>query len=112
LLNLNHKPKGNKMTQSERKQNAESDAGNLAKDAQELITATANATDEKVTEARKRLESALATGKQFLSQVQSKAVAGAKAADECIREHPYQSLAVAFGVGAIVGFLLTRRSND
>jgi len=37
-------------------------------------------------------------------------VAGAKAADEAVHEHPYQAIAIGVGVGAIVGFLLARRS--
>ncbi|AOS44433.1 hypothetical protein Verru16b_01495 [Lacunisphaera limnophila] len=38
-------------------------------------------------------------------------VAGAKYTDETIRAHPYQSLAVAAGVGLLVGVLLGRRSQ-
>jgi ElaB/YqjD/DUF883 family membrane-anchored ribosome-binding protein len=37
-------------------------------------------------------------------------VAGAQYTDETIRLHPYQSLAVALGVGVLVGALI-RRSN-
>ena len=38
-----------------------------------------------------------------------KVVAGAKCTDATIREYPYQSLAVALGVGVIVGALISRR---
>jgi ElaB/YqjD/DUF883 family membrane-anchored ribosome-binding protein len=37
-------------------------------------------------------------------------VAGARYTDETIRTHPYQSLAIALGVGVLVGALI-RRSN-
>jgi ElaB/YqjD/DUF883 family membrane-anchored ribosome-binding protein len=40
-----------------------------------------------------------------------KVVAGAKYTDATIRENPYQSLAIAAGVGLIVGVLLGRRSK-
>ena len=40
-----------------------------------------------------------------------KVVAGAKYTDATIRENPYQSLAIALGVGLLVGVLLGRRSK-
>ena len=39
-------------------------------------------------------------------------VAGAHKTDETIRSHPYQSLAVALGVGMLVGALLRGRRDD
>ncbi len=39
-------------------------------------------------------------------------VAGAKSTDQAIRANPYQSLAIAAGVGLLVGVLLGRRSNQ
>jgi ElaB/YqjD/DUF883 family membrane-anchored ribosome-binding protein len=38
-------------------------------------------------------------------------VAGAKCTDESIRANPYQSLAIAAGVGLLVGVLVGRRSK-
>ena len=40
-----------------------------------------------------------------------KVIAGAKHTDETIRANPYQSLAIALGVGLLVGVLLGRRSK-
>jgi ElaB/YqjD/DUF883 family membrane-anchored ribosome-binding protein len=40
-----------------------------------------------------------------------KVIAGAKYTDEAIRENPYQSLAIALGVGVLVGVLIGRRSK-
>lgn len=40
-----------------------------------------------------------------------KVVAGAKYTDTSIRENPYQSLAIALGVGVLVGVLVGRRSK-
>ncbi len=81
----------------------------ILSDAKELMAATADVAEEKVVEARKRLASALERGKEAWRLMQEKARAGAEVADQTIRDHPYQSLGVAFGVGALVGFLLSRR---
>ncbi len=78
-------------------------------DAQELLAATAHVAEEKVVEARKRLTAAIEKGKEVWSTVQEKAVAGAKATDQVIRENPYKSLGVAVGIGVIIGYLLRRR---
>ncbi len=40
-----------------------------------------------------------------------KVVAGAKCTDASIRDHPYKSLAIAVGVGVVVGALLARRGR-
>ena len=85
--------------------------GTLAEDARALMAATADVAGEKVSEARKRLAAALESGKKILGQVKDKAVEGAKATDEAVREHPYQALAIAFGVGAIAGYLISRRCS-
>jgi ElaB/YqjD/DUF883 family membrane-anchored ribosome-binding protein len=82
----------------------------LVEDAQALLGATAHIAEEKVVEARRRLATALERGREVWGQVQEKAVAGAKATDQAIREHPYQAIGVAFGVGALLGFLFSRRN--
>ncbi len=61
------------------------DMGTLAEDARALITATADVADEKVAEARKRLHIALESAKEIAANVRDKAVAGAKATDETVR---------------------------
>lgn len=85
----------------------------LAHDSEELLKATAGDVSEKAKEARTRLASALERTKATVSELQSQAVASAKAAaqkaDAVIREHPYESLGVAFGVGLIIGVLVGRR---
>jgi ElaB/YqjD/DUF883 family membrane-anchored ribosome-binding protein len=40
-----------------------------------------------------------------------KVIAGAKYTDETIRANPYQSLAIAAGLGLLIGVLLGRRSK-
>jgi ElaB/YqjD/DUF883 family membrane-anchored ribosome-binding protein len=41
--------------------------------------------------------------------VEERAMEGARATDRVIREHPYQSIGVAFGIGLLIGVLVTRR---
>ena len=82
----------------------------LAEDAKELLTATGHLAEEKVVEARRRLAMALEKGKETWDHVQERAIQGAKVTDEAIREHPYQAVGIAFGVGALLGFLLARRN--
>ena len=94
------------------KQTSENDMGTLAEDARALMAATADVAGDKVAEARRRLAAALDSGKQIFGRVREKAVEGAKAADELVRENPYQTLVIAFGVGAVIGFLLGRRNRD
>ena len=87
------------------------DLGQLAEDAQALMTATADVAGEKVSEARKRLAAALESAKKIGGCVRDKTVAGAKAADVAVRENPSQAIAIGVGVGAILGYLLARRCS-
>ena len=94
----------------DRQTQAVSDAmGTLADDARALMAATADVAGEKVSEARKRLAAALESGKEIYGRVRDKAVEGAKATDQAVREHPYQAIGIALGVGALIGYLATRR---
>ena len=101
--------KGDNMARFETPNALKNDARTLADDARALLDATADVTDQKVTEARQRLNEALTAGKEAVARAQEKASQGMQAADQAIRSHPYQSVAVAFGLGALVGLLMTRR---
>jgi len=87
------------------------DMSTLAEDARALMAATADVAGEKVSEARKRLAAALESGKELYGRVRDKAVEGAKVADKAVHEHPYEAIGVAFGIGALVGYLLARRRS-
>ncbi len=80
----------------------------LARDAEDLIEATAGDVTDKAKEARARLRKALAAAKDTCEDLQQKAADGARATDKVIREHPYQSIGVAFGVGLLIGVLALR----
>jgi ElaB/YqjD/DUF883 family membrane-anchored ribosome-binding protein len=83
---------------------------NLAEDARALLSATAEVAEDKVVEARRRLANALERGRDVYERVHDKALQGARATDEMVWSHPYQAIGIAFGVGALLGFLLTRRN--
>jgi len=87
------------------------EAGQVIEDARALLTVTTQVAEEKVVAARERLAQALEKAKKVCDTVQAQAVAGAKATDQVIRTHPYQTMGVALGVGAVIGYLLARRSH-
>ena len=81
----------------------------LMRDAEELVKATADDLGERAKDARERLKVALEKAKDSCSGLEERAAAGAKATDKVIREHPYESLGIAFGVGLLIGVLINRR---
>lgn len=85
------------------------DLKRIVHDSEEILHATKDAVGEKAHEVRERLTNALESAKRTCRQLEEKAIEGAKAADRTIRDHPYQSLGVAFGVGLLIGALVTRR---
>ena len=86
------------------------DLDTLVEDARALLSATVNVAEEKVVEARKRLTVALDGAKDACGRLQESAMESAKVADKVVHEHPYQAIGIAFGVGALLGFLVTRRN--
>jgi len=78
----------------------------LISDAEALVKATAGQAGEKLAEVRARLAAALESAKDTCDSLGGKTVATAKATDRCIREHPYETIGVAFGVGLVIGLLV------
>jgi ElaB/YqjD/DUF883 family membrane-anchored ribosome-binding protein len=85
------------------------DLKRVVRDSEELLQTTAGAVGEKAHEVRERLSDTLEAAKRTCRKLEEKAVEGAKVADKTIREHPYQSIGVAFGVGLLIGVLATRK---
>lgn len=90
---------------------SDSDLDDLLEHARALIAATADVAGDKVGDARKRLATALDSGKKIFESAKDRAVAGAQATDEAIRERPYHAIGIALGAGALIGYLLARRSS-
>ncbi len=81
----------------------------LLRDAEELLKATAGDMSDKAKEARSRLGETLEKAKATCHRLEEKTVATAKATDRVIRDHPYESIGIAFGVGLLIGVLVTRK---
>lgn len=81
----------------------------VMRDAESLLKASAGDLGEKAREARARLTASLESARGSFYKVEEKAIAGAKATDQVIREHPYESIGIAFGVGLLIGVLVTRK---
>jgi len=47
--------------------------------------------------------------KSMIERAEEKALERAKAADKIIRDHPYQTIGIAFGLGLLIGVLARRR---
>jgi len=97
------------MTSQEANQRLAGDLKEVVSDAEDLLKATAGEAGEKVKEVRSRLARALESAKATYERVQDKTVQAAKATDHAIREHPYESIGIAFGVGLLIGVLVGRR---
>jgi ElaB/YqjD/DUF883 family membrane-anchored ribosome-binding protein len=80
----------------------------LVSDAEHLLKSGATDLGERGRELRAKLQASIETAKATCQRVEDRAVAGAKAADKVIREHPYQSAGVAFGLGLLIGVLAAR----
>jgi len=66
----------------------------VAREAEELLQATAEQTGERVEELRERAKAALAAASEI---------------DVQVRKNPWAAVAIAAGVGLLVGLLLTRK---
>ncbi len=86
-----------------------SDLKTVTKDAEELLKTVSGEEGNGSHDIRMRLSSAIESAKATYHRLEEKAVAGAKATDKVIREHPYESLGIAFGLGLLVGVLVTRK---
>jgi len=85
------------------------DLRQVVQDGEDVLRAGAGELGEKSAAARAKLSAALASAKETARKLQEKTVAGAKATDKVIRENPYQSIGIAFGVGIAIGLLINRK---
>jgi ElaB/YqjD/DUF883 family membrane-anchored ribosome-binding protein len=85
----------------------------VVRDSEDLLKATARDMSDAAQQARVRLtaglEKARATCAEWQDQGLATAKEAAKSTDAAIRSHPYESIAVAFGVGVLIGALWKSR---
>jgi ElaB/YqjD/DUF883 family membrane-anchored ribosome-binding protein len=88
-----------------------SQINNLMEEAEALLVGPASEkVGDRIHDIQQRLKSAQARLGEIYGNARDKVVDGAKYTDKAIRSHPYESLAVALGVGVLLGALL-RRNN-
>jgi len=78
-------------------------------DGEALLKAGAEQLSERGIAARERLTAALQVAKETRRKLEQRAVEGARQTDQVIREHPYQSVGIAFGFGLLLGIIINRR---
>jgi len=61
---------------------------------------------------RTSLENVVEKAKDVCERLQNQTAAAAKATDKTVREHPYQAIGIAFGLGVMVGVLASRSRRD
>jgi len=81
------------------------DLNTLIGDAEELVKATGGKLAEK---SKEELMAGLEKLKASCQRIENKAAAGTHSADRYIRDNPYQSVGIAFGVGLLLGVLIGR----
>ena len=84
---------------------------NLKHHAKALVHATSHIADSKVSEARNKLTEIIDSVTETLEEVEYAAIEKAKQADEFVKANPYKTAGVALGLGALLGFLLSRRGK-
>jgi ElaB/YqjD/DUF883 family membrane-anchored ribosome-binding protein len=81
----------------------------LIREAEEALGSAGN--DDQIDELRDRLREAVADGETMLHNLTANVKRQAQRADEAIRANPYQTAAIATGIGLLAGFLISRRSS-
>jgi ElaB/YqjD/DUF883 family membrane-anchored ribosome-binding protein len=86
--------------------------GRLMSEAEALLVGpAAERAGDKMHELRARFENLQEKAVSAYGEARRKVIAGARVTDETIRTHPYESLAIALGVGVLLGALV-RRGNS
>ena len=83
----------------------------LISDGEGLLKSLAADMSEQAKAAQTALSRQLQTARTTCLQLQDKALQQAQRADRTIREHPYHSVGVAFGLGVAVGVIATSKRH-
>jgi len=85
------------------------DIKTVVRDAEELLRATGNDLNEKTQEARRRLSETLDSARLSCQSAEARLREGFRETDQLIREHPYESLGIGFGIGLLLGLLAGKK---
>jgi len=107
------RPNGSTSSINGKLDNANTDVKALVRDAQSLLTAAAALTGTKADELRERgmalLDTALGKAGKYQDQAVVKGKELARTADVYVKDNPWRTVAVAAGVGLLVGVLVGRK---
>lgn len=82
----------------------------LINEAEQVVSDGVSTTSsEVVADLKERLEAGLEKLNDYYGGAKERVIAGARRTDDTIRSHPYESLAIALGVGVLIGALIRRR---
>jgi ElaB/YqjD/DUF883 family membrane-anchored ribosome-binding protein len=81
----------------------------LVQDAEALLKAGAGELSDCGKDARAKLTGAIDAARATCGRLEERARVQAKATDQVIREHPYESIGISFVVGLLLGVLINRR---
>lgn len=85
----------------------------VVEDAEALLAATAGQTGEKIEQVRARAKESLAAARERMkeagAEIGARAKAAAKSTDEYVHENPWTAIAIAAGLGFILGSFANRR---
>jgi ElaB/YqjD/DUF883 family membrane-anchored ribosome-binding protein len=71
-----------------------------------------NRIESEKSQLRAKLENAIEKAQEVCERLQDQTATAAKATDKTIREHPYEAMGVAFGLGLLIGLLVARGRDD
>lgn len=101
------------MSETVTKDKLVADVKEVISDAEVLLRETANDLTGRAKETSAKLAQKIDSAKIRLKELEGvareKVVEGARETDRVIREHPYESIGVAFGLGLLIGILLNRK---
>lgn len=81
----------------------------LLHDAEQALSGAGDVAEDKISELRDRMRTALDKGSNAYQRARECAREKLGEADDYVRSHPYQSIGTAVAVGAIIGLLIGRR---
>jgi ElaB/YqjD/DUF883 family membrane-anchored ribosome-binding protein len=89
------------------------DIQNVVSDAQDLLKTVQAEGETRLTEVKAKVQSQLDAARQTLTELQTTVQAGAKHAmdttDAYVRTNPWRAVGISAGIGALIGFLISRR---
>ena len=90
-----------------------SDVNAVLVDAEDLLRQAAQASGEQATDLRRRAQSAIASAKTRLVDMEHKIADktryAAKATDHWVHDHPWAAMGIAARAGVLIGLLINRR---